>query len=660
MVSNIVYVIFAFLLIIIAFMNIIGRWDQWELKQALPKFVIWVLIVPFSWLFVQFVIAISSFLSVSVLMLPYDVLSNSPKSGWNDISKKPVCTTYIVISKEKTTNDKEVNKNQCWWETTVWELLTSNGIYWLLNIYTYGIFSIDDLSKINGEEISTFSSLFKISMNLLLVLLLAIVYFILMVSLFLALFVRWVWLWMYMVFSPVFGLLFFFGKSKENGFMDGKFSISEFISLAMVPVYVSAALAFWLVFIFVAGTSFSEKGDSSGFIDFKEVTSEDYKSSTWSTFTAEAGKGTRITVLWKFQLDMYGDISTSGSQTDGLFEVMKSGFWTLLMQLFGLAVLWVAVMTAINQSKITQAVVEPIAGFGKQVGGLIQKAPQYAPVFWGQSMTSLKSAASDISWDLQSIQSKKWVAFADKHFWEMLWNESNKKIKTIATWNIWTAESAMRVHDQLMWELKSAQDIVNTPVAHRKLWEIYDKLLKEWRITESWREAVEKFKNAKNQVEIKEALHEIDKHWQAWFTILAGEDIAKVWDMDEVIAQFKPQDREINVDKKLTISNANKTINWETIEFFKVLWIDINLTSDWKVNESDAQRFINKFQDEWLIGKITEADFKQKLWQTRIKDEKAIDDFIEYISQFIDAKTNKYIKEWNQSKDKSKLFKDEN
>jgi hypothetical protein len=59
---------------------------------------------------------------------------------------------------------------------------------------------------------------------------------------------------------------------------------------------------------------------------------------------------------------------------------MKSGFGTLLMQLFGLAVLWIAVMAAINQSKITQAVVDPIAKFGAQVGGLIQKAPQYTPI----------------------------------------------------------------------------------------------------------------------------------------------------------------------------------------------------------------------------------------------------------------------------------------
>ena len=40
-VSNVVYFIFAFILIAIAFMNIIGKGEgTWELKQAMPKFIV--------------------------------------------------------------------------------------------------------------------------------------------------------------------------------------------------------------------------------------------------------------------------------------------------------------------------------------------------------------------------------------------------------------------------------------------------------------------------------------------------------------------------------------------------------------------------------------------------------------------------------------------
>lgn len=55
-------------------------------------------------------------------------------------------------------------------------------------------------------------------------------------------------LWMYAIFSPLFALNYVLGdKLKDKG--ADKFTIKEFISLAMVPVYVSAALAFGLMFL---------------------------------------------------------------------------------------------------------------------------------------------------------------------------------------------------------------------------------------------------------------------------------------------------------------------------------------------------------------------------------------------------------------------------
>ena len=663
MISNIVYVIFAFLLIIIAFMNIIWKGDKWELKQALPKFFIWVLIVPFSWMFVQVVIAISSFLSVSVLMLPYDVLSNSPTNSWEEIKAKPVCTTYIVVSKSqgKDQSANTANTSWCGGTTSIAELLKSDGVYGLLNIYTYGIFSLDQLSQINGQEVDSFTSLFKIGINLIVILLFAIIYFILMVSLCLALFVRWMWLWMYMIFSPVFGLLYFFDKSKD-GFMEGKFSISEFVSLAMVPVYVSAALAFGLLFIFVAGWSFGDNPDTDWFVDYKEkpVTSSDYPgTSSGAEISKEAWNGQRITILKNFNLDMYGDFVTSWKQTDGLFDVMKSGFGTLLMQLFGLAVLWVAVMAAINQSKITQAVVEPIASFGKQVGGLIQKSPQYAPIFGGQSMTSLKNASGTVAGEFQSAQARKWTQFAQKHFSWVMGDDKAQKIQQIATWNTSNTENAMWVHDKIMSEVDSAQDIINHPAAHRKLTEIYERLLDEWKIKKSWKDSVEKFKSASTAMQLKEALQWIDEHGQAWFTILWWDDIVRVSDMDQAISKFVAESRTVDVDQTLKVSSGSKTINWEEIKYFRVLWVDLNLTQDWKVDESDAKIFINKFQDEWLIGKVSEKDFRQKLWQTKIKDEAAKDEFMEYIAQFIDETSNEYVEAWWQTKNINKLFKED-
>ena len=38
----------------------------------MPKFIVGILIVPFSWFFVQFILSISAILTVGVLTLPYD------------------------------------------------------------------------------------------------------------------------------------------------------------------------------------------------------------------------------------------------------------------------------------------------------------------------------------------------------------------------------------------------------------------------------------------------------------------------------------------------------------------------------------------------------------------------------------------------------------
>ncbi|MDP5038816.1 MAG: hypothetical protein NWP80_00020, partial [Candidatus Gracilibacteria bacterium] len=74
-ISNIVYFIFAILIVFIAVMNILGKQD-YQLKTVLPRFIVGILIVPFSWFIVQFTIALSSILAIGVLAIPYDTLTS--------------------------------------------------------------------------------------------------------------------------------------------------------------------------------------------------------------------------------------------------------------------------------------------------------------------------------------------------------------------------------------------------------------------------------------------------------------------------------------------------------------------------------------------------------------------------------------------------------
>ena len=71
-----------------------------------------------------------------------------------------------------------------------------------------------------------------------------IVYALLMLALCFALITRAFYLWIIAIFSPLFGLFYYMeGKGKIAESMKN-LSFTSFISLALVPVYVSAALGF--------------------------------------------------------------------------------------------------------------------------------------------------------------------------------------------------------------------------------------------------------------------------------------------------------------------------------------------------------------------------------------------------------------------------------
>lgn len=87
-----VYLIFAFALIWIAFANIIGKKDDvYEMKRALPRFAVGILMVPFSWFFVQLTLSITAILTVSMLSLPFNTFESYP--AFQSLSGK-MCTHF--------------------------------------------------------------------------------------------------------------------------------------------------------------------------------------------------------------------------------------------------------------------------------------------------------------------------------------------------------------------------------------------------------------------------------------------------------------------------------------------------------------------------------------------------------------------------------------
>lgn len=95
-VSNIVYFIYAIMLILIALGTMFGK-DEYSYKKMLPRLALGILMVPFTWWFVQWTISISSVITASVMTIPQETLGNSEATWFT--TKKSIPTKIIVSSK---------------------------------------------------------------------------------------------------------------------------------------------------------------------------------------------------------------------------------------------------------------------------------------------------------------------------------------------------------------------------------------------------------------------------------------------------------------------------------------------------------------------------------------------------------------------------------
>ncbi|MDD3144951.1 MAG: hypothetical protein PHV23_02460 [Candidatus Gracilibacteria bacterium] len=448
LVSNVVYLIFAFIIIWIAFMNIIGKGqEKYALKQALPKFIVGILIVPFSWFLVQFILSMSAVLTISALNIPFEsfpqyktVMDETKIPNNCTLNLKSIGPSDTKTSTTTKTNensffsceDKEVAGNS----STIAEILNSgkasDSIFGIISTYTYGVLGLENISKLNANDLSNINTMGDLVVKLLFDVLFVLVYSILLVALGMVLLVRGIYIWIYMMISPLFGLMYFFDKTSGGGEFFDKFNVKQFISLAMVPVYSMLALSFGLLFLFVIGNGMTDKkSDVLQGVQIQEVASKD--SSKIVIGGDSNGKG-------GFSLSVVGspanpqDITNFGKNigNDALGVI-----GTLIMKIFGIVVLWGAVMAALRSNEMTKAIVEPLHAFGAQVGGLVTKAPQYAPIFGGQSMTSLGQIGSSASSYFETKARDRGTDFMKKH--ELFGQNgsidlSNKSINALTTY----------------------------------------------------------------------------------------------------------------------------------------------------------------------------------------------------------------------------------
>jgi len=600
LVSNIVYFIFAFLLIVIAFMNILWKWWEWELKQALPRFIIWVLIVPFSWFFIQFILSISSILTVSVLGLPQDsFLQYSEKLSdikickeynidfktiWNSLSNTISDNNVNAINDSKLFNCPDDKKGK------LSEILSSNP-YGILNVYSFAIMNIQDSIEISKENNTNgIKRTVDLTLKILFDIWFIIIYFILLMTLALVMMVRWFYMWIFMMISPVFWLLFFFKKEPE---WLKNFTIIKFLWLAMVPVYVAAAFAFGLVFI----VTVSQKSE----VVDPQATAVNAAINSWSIILWTWSWQIKITMtwLWEWTKEAIDIGATWLAQWKGILG-------KFIMEIFGVVIMWMAVMAALKTDELTKEVYSPIVEFGSSVWKLTKSAPSYLPIFGGQSAAWLQNARSSFQGTIHSNMTRKWWDFWTEFATKLTW-ESSDTIKLInkldRSWIIdFTKTASAQVQqytpEALQWLVKATNE-TDFNALIKKLKEL--KILDE-KVNLNFGNRL----NASFGNQVEYSINKDVKNNSSWVLSDTG-DVMKIIEkaQQEGWATEKPK----TWDTTTTSTTINVNLWWNSQHTIDLT----NKIKDWKINDANIKNIASELSKNWNIVNITEEEFIKNL-----------------------------------------------
>jgi len=402
LVSNVVYIIFALMLIMIAFMHIFWEWEKdYAIKSSLPRLAVGLIIVPFTWFIVSALSSVANYFTASIIQLPKSILDKGQLETTIKIPK--LCTVNFnkKIQSDTAASGTDGAREDRFFDcgpVNDYQTMTLNqfftefgkGSYNLVTIYAYSVFKFDKLQSI-GNCSGTIQKLSDMSLQMLISIVFFFAYGLLLVSLVVAMGTRAIQLWFFAVISPLFGLFYFFGGKKWGGLkkLEEEYGIGQLIQLALVPVYVAAALVFGFVFIQVvqnASTNANAARTASFFVKVQPCPADD---------TKDGGVCQQLVFGEGLVLKMKGEpFSMSSAKCSGAtggtnsgdgagtdpFSLAFGAIGKIIVNLLGLVVMWGALMAALNSSKITQKAIRPIAEFGEKIGSTVADLPKNIPL----------------------------------------------------------------------------------------------------------------------------------------------------------------------------------------------------------------------------------------------------------------------------------------
>ncbi len=438
-VSNIIYFIYAIALIIVAVMTMFNS-KNYGARQLLPRLVVGILMVPFTWWIVQWAVSFSTVLTASVLSIPMETISqNSDKDSWWESRIIPTCVAFWnpdTTDEESTAcSGEEGTKKISPKEFTQ----KSGGIYGNIAIYAYGVFKIQKVKQINTTGINGVKTAAAIIHKGFIGLIMFLIFGILTIAMIFVLFMRVFKLWAYAIFSPLFTFGFVFKNLLWKADKDGTFTIQEFLGLVFLPAIVGLVLSFGLILINALNGVDAKQENMSG----DTCTAEKLK--FWKACqvakimgnpenkivrTLEPGKNPNekvslATFHWGgLKMKWYGESQTA-AQTAKEVEAQKwtlstigGAFGVIVLDFIAIAFIWIAFMAAKGVSKTAKTIMDPIENAGKTLTNTLKQALLYASIPGIGNLRGLTIAANRIQ---SQAQIRAEEEYHNSKLWKMFW-----------------------------------------------------------------------------------------------------------------------------------------------------------------------------------------------------------------------------------------------
>jgi len=165
LVSNLVYIVFALMLLWMAVMQIFSSESNYAFKKKLPRFLVGIMIVPFTWLIVSWTLSFANQAVAAVLSIPAGAIGGMSGGVSADgdkglFHKKTIPKLFVLDFGEdspgaghETTDCKSADGAEKCISPAEFIAFNESGPFFIIMVYAYDIFKIQNTEQVNFEAV---------------------------------------------------------------------------------------------------------------------------------------------------------------------------------------------------------------------------------------------------------------------------------------------------------------------------------------------------------------------------------------------------------------------------------------------------------------------------------------------------------------------------